>query len=71
VGQERAHAKLGGQCTCLLVRIVGWFDPQGPAPGGDLAEEPEGIRLHAPLLAFAGEREGPVGTVERFLHAAA
>jgi hypothetical protein len=65
VGLERAHADRLGQGEGLAVVALGRLDLRGAAVRGDVAEEPQGIRLIAlPLITAASGLvpfPGPVG----------
>ena len=56
--EERAHPQFTGQRERLAVAGLGRADVQRIGPGGDLAEEAQGICLVAPLAALASQREG-------------
>jgi hypothetical protein len=55
VGQQRAHAELGGEREGLLVGGFGWLDRWRIALRMDLTQEPEGPSLESPFFAVARE----------------
>ena len=59
VGLERAHAQFLGQGEGLAVVGLGWLDVWGLALRGNLAEEPQGLRLVASFLCGHGHARGP------------
>src|SRR2546428_7692672 len=65
VGDERPHSELLGERE--RVPVVALSVLQRSAPGGGLAEEPQGQRLAAALTALAGKGQGSPGEVERVL----
>ena len=69
VGHERAHAEFVGQGEGLLVVGYGQIALRRIAPCGDLAEEPQRIRLVAQLLVRTGECQRPLGEGVRLLQA--
>src|SRR5262245_10732182 len=70
VGQERTHAQLFGQRYSLLIGGHGGFDLQGSALRSDLAEQPQGPRLMALMMAVTGACQGALGQLVRVLQAA-
>src|SRR5262249_59530014 len=70
VGLERTHALCLGQGEGLAVMGFGLLGFWWGMASSDLAEEAEGIRLVATLLALAGEGESLYGMGMRRLQAA-
>ena len=61
VGDERAHAELGGEGDGLLVVSLRGLDLGRIAMGGDLAQKPQGLGLDPPLFPVTRQRQGAVG----------
>src|SRR5438128_1894192 len=67
---ERAHLQFLGQRQGLPVVGFSRLDIRGVAVHGDVAEEPEGIRLVSTLLGIPREIEGTLSIFERIPRAA-
>src|SRR5712691_2523968 len=67
---ERAHPQLLGEGEGLLVIGFGLLVLRGLAPCRNVAEEAQGIRLVATVLARTGERQGALGKSVRLTQVA-